>query len=127
MSAPRNQISLRISGHDDADPSELAREVLNLRSELLALDIDSVDAPAAGPAPPGSKGSVAEVAGTLLLTMQQSVPLISALVGALHDWISRDAARSVKIELDGQSIDVAGITADQQERLIQAFLDHPAT
>jgi hypothetical protein len=109
---------------DDADDRDKEQLALQLRRELLELDVDSVE-PAATAAPAGTRSAVAAVAGTLVATLS-SAP-ISAVVVAVLGWLRRSPAeRSVRIEIDGDAIEVHNADLEDQEQLIRAFLArHP--
>jgi hypothetical protein len=105
-----------------ADADELDHLRGLLREELLALDVVSVGRVAGGGAPPGSRGGDASVAGALLVTLPPALPLLTAVVGVVRRWLSRSPDRSVRIELDGDVLELTGASAADQNRLVDAWL-----
>jgi hypothetical protein len=82
------RLGLCIETGSDADAAELAGLAVDLREQLLELDIERADPATAGQAPPGR--------------------------------------RSVKLEIDGDVLEVTGITRRDQRELIQAWIDRHA-
>jgi hypothetical protein len=113
-------LQIQIGQGQGTDAEELEDATGRLREELLELDVDAVDRPAAGPAPPGSRGLEIAALGTLLVTLaHDALPVVLATLGR---WVSRHGERSVTIELDGDRIEVSGASAEDQRRLVDAFL-----
>jgi hypothetical protein len=104
----------------DADAAKLDRETLQLRGELLDLDVEDVVRPSAGPPPPGTRAVEAAVLGTLVVTATKKA--VAAVIGTVAGWSRRRPDRSVKLEIDGDSIEVTDPSAEDQQRLIEAFL-----
>jgi len=113
-------LRIQLGVGEDTGAEELDDATGHLRDELLELDVEAVERPAAGPAPPGSRGLELAVLGTLLVTIaQEALPVVLATVGR---WVSRQGERSVTIELDGDRIEVSGASSEDQRRLIDAFV-----
>jgi hypothetical protein len=106
----------------DADEEDLDELAARLRRVLLDLDVDGVER-APGPAvPDGAKAAgLAEIA-TLLVTLGNAAGGLGALVGAIRGWLGSSETRSVKLELDGDSLEVTGLSQPEQERLIAEWL-----
>ena len=51
---------------------------------------------------------------------------VGMVVSTIQSWVSRTASRSVKITLDGDSIELTNASGDEQRRLIESFLDRHA-
>ena len=109
----------------DADPEEVADTVVGLRGELLELDVEAVDRAVPGPAPAGAKGLADGSAGALIVTLSDSAVLV-ALVGVLRSWVGRDRSRKVTIRIGGDSLEVAGVSEQEQAGLIEAWLERHA-
>ncbi|MDQ4146054.1 MAG: hypothetical protein M3198_20370 [Actinomycetota bacterium] len=106
-----------------ADPEEVAELTLQLREELLQLDIESADLVTAENVPAGAKAGEALALGALLVSLASSAPaLLGAVVKAVESWVGRMGHRSVKLELDGDVLEVTGVSSRQQQDLIQAWL-----
>ena len=108
----------------DADTEEIDRLTSDLRLELLELDVDSVSQASAGPAPPDSKGLELAAIGTLLVYAKSSLPLVNAVVSAVRAWLRRDASsgRTLKVTVDGKTLELSAATADQQQQVVDEFL-----
>lgn len=115
------QLSLRVDARGDADAEEVAEIASQLRRELLDLDVEAVELARAGPAPAGSKAVDVLAVGTLLITLAKSSGL-AAVVGAVQSWLSGRHQRSVKIEIGGDTLEVTGVTSDEQRRLIDDWI-----
>jgi hypothetical protein len=113
-------VEVRETGADEHDLDELAAR---LRRALLELDVDAVER-APGSAPEGAKG-LAELA-TLLVTVGNAAGGLATLVGAIRSWLGSSGTRSVKLELDGDSLEVTGLSKPEQERLVAEWLSRQA-
>ena len=77
-------LQIQIGEAQDADADELDDATGRLREELLELDVEAVERPAAGPAPPGSRGLEIAALGTLLVSLaHDALPVVLATLGAL--------------------------------------------
>jgi len=109
----------------DADPETVADLVQDLRLELLQLDVDAVSPVSAGPAPPGSKGVELAAVAALLVQLQGSFAAVTSIVSTLRSWLQRGrpvAGRTVKITVEGRTLELSAATAEQQDELVQQFL-----
>jgi hypothetical protein len=98
--------------------------MLDLRQELIQLDVESVSTVPVGPAPPGSKGLDMAAAAALLVQVQGSISALTVLVSAIRVWLQRgqDPGASVKVTIGEQTLELSNATSEQQERLVQEFL-----
>ncbi|MET0914832.1 MAG: hypothetical protein ABWY81_01380 [Jiangellaceae bacterium] len=103
-----------------------ARDVLmlDLRQELVQLDVESVSTVPAGPAPPGSKGLDMAAAAALLVQVTGSVRALNVLISGVRTWLQRgqQPGRSVKLTIGERTLELSLATTEQQERLVQEFL-----
>lgn len=120
MSGSGIALRLEIGLESDADAAEIDDATSQLRTELLELDIDEVKAPSGGPAPVGTRGVEAAQIGTLLVAAGRLA--IGPVVAAIQSWVARRASRSVKLTIDGDSIEVSNVSHEDQRELIQSFL-----
>jgi hypothetical protein len=104
----------------DADAGELDAATLQLRRELLELDVEDVERPSAGPAPEGARAVEAALLGTLVVRTTSEV--VGAIVQAVAGFLARRPNRSVRLEMDGDSIELTDPSAEDQRRLLGAFL-----
>jgi hypothetical protein len=117
------RLGLRIVAGPEADAAELAGLAVDLRDQLLELDIECADHATAGQAPPGARAGEMLVAGALSVMLAQSSKLLTALIETVQSWISRGGGRSVKLDIDGDVLEVTGITRGDQRELIQIWID----
>lgn len=102
------------------DPDELAALTTRLRSELLETDVDAVEPLDDASAPPGDAKGLGTLAGWLLVRLATTAHL-RELVASVRGWAAR-TNRAVEITWDGDVLKVTGVTSEQQERLIDAWL-----
>lgn len=107
----------------DADQGELARHTSRLRRDLLELDVERVEVPSSGPAPAGARALDLETIGALIITVQEGRTVLMAVVDRLRDWVARDEDRSVKLTINGDSIELTRVSSEDQSRLIEVWLD----
>ncbi len=120
------EIGLRVEVAGPTDDAELAQLAANLREELLQLDVATVDLVTAGPAPAGTRAGGVLEAGALIVSLVASSGLLEAVANAVWSWASRPGKRSVRLELDGDVLEVAGVSSREQRRLIQTWIDRQA-
>jgi hypothetical protein len=96
-----------------------------LRQELLALDVGEVRSLPAGPPPPGTRAIDALAIGGLLVTLTEGTQNVHRVVAAIKSWLSRGSGvkRTVRLELDGDVLELSEASANEQTRLIELFVD----
>jgi hypothetical protein len=123
-------MNLRLQlSEEGADAERLAVLTGYLRAELLQLDVEDVTAPQTGEAPPGARVvGVAAVSG-LLVALGQSAGGLQSVVSTIRDWLRRGEGtrRTVRLELDGDALELSQASAADQERLIELFVSRHAT
>jgi hypothetical protein len=117
------RLGLCIDAGTEADAAELDELAVQLREQLLELDIEGADRATVGQAPPGARAGDILLAGALIVMLVQSSGLLSALVETVQSWLSRSNGRSVKLEIDGDVLEVTGITRTDQRELIKTWID----
>jgi len=107
-----------------ADAERLAALTGYLRRDLLRLDVEQVTAPRAGDAPPGARAVDLNAVGALLVTLGQSADSLHSVVTVIRDWLRRgqDTRRTVRLELDGDVLELSQASPADQERLIELFV-----
>ncbi|GIH16644.1 hypothetical protein [Rugosimonospora africana] len=103
---------------DDAHRTDSAAATWDLHNELRALDLDLrlVEDTEA------HDGSKASGSLTRWLTVQNlTVDGLAAVVATVLRWAIR-TRRCVKVKVDGDVLVLTNITADEQTRIIEAFL-----
>jgi hypothetical protein len=102
---------------DDQQRDELARR---LRDELKALNA-TVEEVKAGEAPRNAKSVEVAAIGALMLTLSQS-PVLAAIINAVSSWLGQRRQRTVRLELDGDVLELSGQPSLEQRRAIDAWL-----
>jgi hypothetical protein len=120
------RLDLCIEAGREADADELVALAAQLRAQLLELDVESAEPATAGPAPPGTRAGEILIAGALTVMLAQSSGLLTAIVENVKSWASLSRERSVKLEVDGDVLEVNGITRNDQRELIQAWINRHA-
>jgi hypothetical protein len=115
------KVQIGVDAGPGADMEEVASLAGSLRSELLDLDVEDVALVRAGSAPPGAKGVDMVAAGQLVVSILTS-GVVAQVAGALRAWLGRDSNRHLRIEIDGDVLDVDHATAQQQQQLIETWL-----
>jgi hypothetical protein len=119
------QLRVDLNVGSDADAADLEQDTLQLREELLQLDVSDVQRPPGDAAPEGAKGIDVGLLGTLIVTSSQEA--LGAIIRAVAGFITRSANRSVKLQLGEDVIELTGSSRADQERLLEAFLARHAT
>jgi hypothetical protein len=117
------RLDLCIAAGPEAGAAELDELAGQLREQLLELDIERADRATGGQVPPGARASEILLAGALTVMLVQSSGLLTALVETVRSWISRGGGRSVKLEIEGDVLEVTGITRKDQRELIETWID----
>jgi hypothetical protein len=106
---------------EHGDQEGLAELTAALRQELLDLDVDSVEQLSAGQAPPGSRGFDVEALGTLVVTLARSDVLV-AVVSAVAMWLTSRRNQVVKVDVDGDVLELSGLPSQERQRLTEQWL-----
>jgi hypothetical protein len=48
--------------------------------------------------------------------------VVTMLIPILQDWLTRNNQRSMKLEIDGDTLELTGISAKEQQQLTNAWL-----
>jgi len=115
------KLDISLSGGQDADTEAVAEAIRQLRRELLELDVDSVDLPRSADPPPGSRAVDVTALGALVVTIAQT-PLLGAVVDTVRSWLARSRHGTIKLELNGDVLELTGISSDEQRRLTDEWL-----
>jgi hypothetical protein len=103
----------------DSDADELADLAGQLQGELLGVDAASVGPLSPETVPDGAKG-LGTLAGWLLVRFG-TIEGLRAVVATVRGWSSR-TGRTVEVSIGGDALKVTGVTSDQQDRIISAWL-----
>jgi hypothetical protein len=127
MAAGPAELSVELQAGPDTDAEELAQLAGRLRSELLDLDVDAVRQPMRGEAPGDAKGAGLLAAGELVVGLVASPEVLASLIDAVRSWLGRNRARSVKLTLGGDALEVSGVSSAEQDRLIDLWVSRHGT
>ncbi|MBA2953403.1 hypothetical protein GON03_03690 [Nocardioides sp. MAH-18] len=115
-------VAVTEDGADDVRLDDLGRL---LRDELLQLpEATAVEALAAGEAPPGTRGALVAEAGALVVTAQPYAAAMLTIVGSVWRWLKRGdgAKRTIRLEVDGDVIELSGASTEVQEKLVEEWI-----
>ena len=115
-------LELSIDAGPGADDDELERLGRSLRAELLELDVDSVEPAVAGPAPEDSRAIEAIALGALVVKLARNSGALVSLVRTVRTWLGDSPERRVRLELDGDVLELTGSSDDERQRLIDAWI-----
>ncbi|MBF8193077.1 caspase family protein, partial [Nonomuraea sp. K274] len=105
---------------DGADPQELDEATARLRADLLELDVVA-SAAEAGEVPEGARAVLSFTIGGLAIALA-GTELLGAIVNAVTAWLTRNQHRSVKLDIEGDSLELTGIRAEEQRELVEVWL-----
>src|SRR6266540_2806797 len=103
-------LGIQLAVGADTDAEEVAEATLQLRRELLDLDVEAVEQPRAGQPPPGNRAVELAALGALAVTVTQS-GLLSPLVAAVRACLSGAPHRIIKLELDVDVLELTGLSS----------------
>jgi hypothetical protein len=115
-------LSVQITAGPDSDEEELDRLSLDLRRELLELDVDSVVRASNGPAPSNARAGGTSLPDVLVVSLSNSTVLVS-MIHLLSWWIKRGAGREAKVRIGKNVIEIDSASAEDKAQLIQSWLD----
>jgi hypothetical protein len=123
-----DEVLLELYDSGDSTAEETEGRTQGLRSELLDLDeVADVSRASAGPPPPGSRGLDIAALGALVVAVEPTIGALSRIVSVVRDWLAHrgggeHAGESVRITVNGQSIELGAATAAQQQALVDEFI-----
>lgn len=99
MDAKQNRpyhITLQLSGDRELHPEELDDATRQLRSELLDLQVESVDLIGTQAVPEGAKSAEAISLGTMAMTV---LPVfVPKVMDFLQSWVTRHDGKTIKVK-----------------------------
>ncbi len=123
----RAHVRVDITADSEADAQELDDLALKLRRELLQLDVDAVNRERAGPAPAVARAVDVEALGTMIVTIATTAGSLVSLAQAVAGWLGRTSkARTVRLEIDGDVLEIADASGEQVERLVSLWTERHA-
>lgn len=127
MTSGLGELSVELQTVPDTDVEELAKLTDRLRAELLDLDVYAVQQPVRGEAPEDSKGPGLLAVGELMVRLVVSPEVLARIIGGVRSWLGRNRVRSVKLTLDGDTLEVSGVSSAEQDRLINLWVTRHGT
>jgi Effector Associated Constant Component 1 len=122
MDEMRAELSVQVAGGHDSDPEELDLMSLDLRRELLELDVDSVVRAAVGTVPATAKSGGTSLSNILIVSLSNSTVLV-AVVHLLGRWVKRGSQRKVTVRVGKKSIEIESASAEETAKLIESWLE----
>jgi hypothetical protein len=122
MTDDQGQLAINLEAGDDVSPFELEELTAAVRRELLQLDVESVDRVSGGPAPDGTRGIDVAAIGALLVNLSKATPVLGQVVDVIQAWAARSPNRTVKLTLDGDTLELNGMSEDEQRRVVRDWM-----
>lgn len=122
--------ALRVElAEDGADAERLDTLTRYLRQELLQLDVEDVTARRAGEPPPGARAFDLMAVNELMVYLGPTAEGLRTVVSAIRKWLGRGSGvrRTVRMELDGDVLELSEATEADLDRLIALFVDRNTT
>jgi hypothetical protein len=120
------EVLLHLATGPGGDDTELDQGAEQLRRDLLELEVEQVTRRSAGPAPEGTRAVDAVELGVLIVQLLPSLPALHEMFRAALSWVGRGKGRSAVLEIDGDRLEVSGITDEQQRELIRLWAERHA-
>jgi hypothetical protein len=107
-----------------ADPERLDVLTALLRDDLLQLDVDAVAVERAEAVPPGARAVEPVAAAGLLVAFGQAADSLRGVIAVVRQWLGRGrgAARTVRLEIGGDVLQLSNATQADQDRLVELFV-----
>jgi Effector Associated Constant Component 1 len=121
MSQMLKILSLKLTLPPDVTEEEREETLLHLQRELLETDVRAVENDPNALPPTGAKG-LAVGLDSLLITLAGSGSLLSTVVSTVGTWLTERRKCSATLKLDGDEITITNPSAEDQRKLIAAFL-----
>jgi hypothetical protein len=118
----RDELTVEVEPPADADAEELAQLTNRLRVELLGLDVDAVQSASEGEAPDSSKGIDLLAAGALVVHFVLRQDVLQSIIDGVRSWLGRQHAPSIKLTLDGDSLELTTVSSAEQDRLVELWV-----
>lgn len=119
-------VTLKLTFPDDSTPEEREETARRLRQDLMETDVLSVEHAPGVTAPAGAKGLPASL-DTLLVTLAGSGSILATVIGTIANWLTERKKSGVTIKLDNDEITITNPTAEDQRKLIEAWVTRHTT
>ena len=121
----RAELTVTIDGSDLED-QELNAITLQLRRQILELDVDAVSLARSSAIPLGSKPADALSLGALVVTIASTPSLMKGVIETIQVWIRDRRVRSAAVDINGDRLELTGLTRKDQSRLVEEFVSRHA-
>jgi hypothetical protein len=116
------RLEINLAVDNDVSAYELDELTAAMRRELLQLDVASVERPSAGAAPAGARGIELAELGALIVSLGKATPVLGQVVNVIEAWASRSPNRTVKLTIDGDSLEIGGMSEEDQRRVASDWM-----
>jgi hypothetical protein len=117
-----HELTVEVEAAADSDAEELAQLTNRLRDELLGLDVEAVYSASGGEAPDSSKGIDLLAVGALVVQSALHPDILQSIIDSVRSWLGRQHARSIKLTLDGDSLELTRASTAEQDRLVELWM-----
>jgi tetratricopeptide (TPR) repeat protein len=126
------QLRLQIRFEGEIDETKLADLRLQLRQEISEVadsDASLIERPLEPTAESPVVGDKVRGGGiaNLIVMAATSPALLGAVTSAIQSWLGKGGTRSVKLELDGDMLEVTGLSSKDQQRLVEEWIRRNTT
>ena len=115
------KLDVQVGLGSEAEAEEVAEATLQLRRELLELDVEAVELVRVGEPPPGTRAVDLVALGALVVTVAHS-GLLNAVLAGMRSWLGGHPQRSIKLKLGEDVLELTGVSSEEQRRLTDAWL-----
>lgn len=122
MAETSTELEVEITVGADCEEEELAELTRRLRAELLGLDVESIALVRADDGVAGAKSVDSVVAGALVVHSSIGVASLGAFTACVRGWLRRQRARSVRIRIGEDVLEVTGMSSAEQDRVTAAWI-----
>lgn len=122
MTEDQSELAIEVKANSDTDDEELAELTSRLRAELLQLDVAAVESASDGQPPADAKAIGLLAIGGLIVRFVLRPDALRGIISAVWSWTNRQRACSVKLTLDGDSLEITGPRSAEQERLVDLWI-----
>ncbi len=115
---------MRLDVVDDArEEEELADDAASLHRELLALDGIEVSRASTSEPADGTRSPELLAIGAFLVSLKPTLEQLASVVHAVRGWLQRRGShRTIRLELDGDVLEMTGATSDVQAKLADQWI-----
>jgi hypothetical protein len=117
-----HELAVEVEAAADADADELTQLTNRLREVLLDLDVEAVYSVSGGETPDSSKGIDLLAAGALVVQFVLHPEVLQSIIDGVRSWLGRQHARSIKLTLDGDSLELTKASTAEQDRLVELWV-----